>query len=87
MDDERTERAKNLASIVHLGLLLGLVVLQDPEVRRNLLWAISWTTERLRARLSPDDDEPPAPDVSKVLSEARAITMDPKGPTIGKVGE
>lgn len=76
MDDERTERAKTIASLVHLGLLLAIVVLQDPEARRNVLWAIEWTTDRLRARLSPDDDEPPAPDVSKVLSEARAITIE-----------
>jgi hypothetical protein len=70
------ERAKNLASIVHLGLLLGLVVLQDPEVRRNLLWAIEWTTDRLRARLDPDGDEPPAPDVSAVIQQAKSITME-----------
>lgn len=76
MDDERTERAKSIASIIHLGLLFAIVVLQDPEVRRNLLWAIEWTSDRLRARLSPDADEPPAPDVSKVLNAARTITME-----------
>lgn len=76
MSDETTERAKSLASIIHLGLLLAIVILQDPEARRNVLYAVEWTADRLRARLSPDDDEPPAPDVSAVLKQAKAITIE-----------
>jgi hypothetical protein len=70
------ERAKNVAAIVHVGLLLALVILQDPETRKNVLYAIEWTADRLRARLAPDADEPPAPDVSAVIQQAKAITME-----------
>jgi hypothetical protein len=66
---------RSTARAIFQGLVfLAVVVLQDPEIRRNAIWAAQWTGERLRAMLRPDDDEPPAPEVSRVLQAAREIT-------------
>ena len=53
-----------------------LTALQDPEVRRNVAWTARWLAERIRAIVTPDDDEPPAPEVSAVLAEAKRITRE-----------
>ena len=71
MNEQRDDFAR---AIVQGVILVGIVILQDPEVRRNVAWALQWTGERLRAMLRPDDDEPPAPDVTRVIQAAREIT-------------
>jgi hypothetical protein len=61
-------------AVLQVGALVAIAALQDPEIRRNVVWGLEWTRDRVRAILVPDDDEPPAPAVSAVLAEAREIT-------------
>ena len=61
-----------------LAVMIAIVAMQDPELRRNVKWGIAWATERLRHYVAPDPDEPPAPLVSAVIQEARDIVAGPR---------
>ncbi len=63
-----------LRAAVQVAALVAIAALQDPEIRRNVVWATSWGLDRVRSWIMPEDDEPSAPEVSKVIAAATEIT-------------
>lgn len=75
-DERRRELQTFILTLLQMGALIALAALQDPEIRRNLAWALAWTRERARAIIAPEADEPAPADVSALIEEARRVVRD-----------
>lgn len=72
-----------VTQVVRISILVFVVSLQDPELRRNIRHGFAWTRGKVLEELEPVIDRlpsAPAPLVSAMLERAEQVKREPLPP-------
>lgn len=76
------QRRVFVLAVIQTVVIVGIVALQDPEVRRNVAWALEWTRDRALDFLhGPDLPHASHREIAAVIDRAEEIAAEaaPKG--------